>query len=136
MDVNSLPIMTAIKKRMSWLNNNQKVISENIANADTPEYMAKELKKQDFSSLVESVGAKNNSGVGSLRQAPGAKHEFAPMGGGSDKHTAVESDTEVSPTGNSVVLEEEMIKMADNQMQYNLAINLYRKNIGPNIFAV
>ena len=32
--------------------------------------------------------------------------------------------------GNSVVLEEEMLKIADTQMDHNMTANLYRKQIG------
>jgi flagellar basal-body rod protein FlgB len=36
---------------------------------------------------------------------------------------------EVTPSGNSVVLEEQMMKLAENQMEYRLVTNLYKKNV-------
>ncbi len=130
MDVSSIPIMAALKKRMQWLNGNQTVISENIANADTPGYTNKELEKQDFSRLVSglsnekappasSAGLKTTNvrhigGAGSMNGQPNVKEA---------------KDGEESLNGNSVVLEDEMIKLADNQMEYGMAVNLYKKNM-------
>ena len=34
---------------------------------------------------------------------------------------------ETSPTGNSVVLEEQLIKVSETQIQYSMLTNLYRK---------
>ncbi len=34
---------------------------------------------------------------------------------------------ETNPTGNSVVLEQQMIKMQENEAEYQMALNLYKK---------
>lgn len=133
MDLNSIPLMAALKKHMRWLHANQSVLSQNVANADTPGYKAQELEKHDFSGLVDDLSGTSNgqrapstikmrasstghmAAGGSMAEAPDPKE----MKGG-----------EESPTGNSVVLEEEMIKVADNQMQYGMVVNLYKKNMG------
>jgi len=36
---------------------------------------------------------------------------------------------EVAPDGNSVVIEEQMVKVAETQMDYQLVTNLYRKHV-------
>jgi flagellar basal-body rod protein FlgB len=36
---------------------------------------------------------------------------------------------EVAPDGNSVVVEEQVIKVAETQMDYQLITNLYRKHV-------
>ena len=38
-------------------------------------------------------------------------------------------DFEVTPQGNGVVLEDQMIKLADNQMEYEAAANLYQRGL-------
>ena len=132
MDLNSIPLMAALKRRMAWLSQNQSVLSQNVANADTPGYKAKELGKQDFSKLVDELQGGSTKPAMSLR-TNSARHlntDGGLVGGaGAGKVDEVE-DSEESLTGNSVVLEEEMLKVANNQMEYGLVVNLYKKNIG------
>ncbi len=40
MDLDNIGVLTLMKRRMHWLAQNQKVISGNVANADTPHYQA------------------------------------------------------------------------------------------------
>lgn len=127
MDKGGLSILEALKKQMSWLSSNQKVIAQNVANADTPGYKAQELKKQEFEGLLRAVGAEGGENGFGPKTVKRPASVGASTGGGEPKMQKVE-DAEVSPTGNSVVLEEEMLKLADNQMQYGLAVNLYRKH--------
>lgn len=131
-DYTDIPLMTALKNKMKWLNSNQKVIAENIAHANTPGYRAKELQGQDFSGLVEKLsGDVNNSMAGIEAELAKAASFDGQSGTLSSSNYAINEikGSEESPNGNSVVLEEEMIKMADNQMQFNMASKLYRKNI-------
>jgi len=132
MDLTSIPIMSALKKRLSWLNNNQAVISQNIANADTPGYRAKQLEKQDFSALVNNMNKDSAPVVsGTTMRTSDARHMDAAGGSaGSGAGLKDAEKGEESLNGNSVVLEEEMMKLADNQMKYSMVINLYKKNMG------
>ncbi len=133
METNALPIMAALKKRLKWLNANQSVVSQNIANADTPGYRAKRIADQDFSSLVDDL-TKTQSRMSATSTVALKTSDTRHMnvGGVSGGTPAIKEDDSVeeTPDGNAVVLEEEMLKLADNQMQYGLAINLYRKNAG------
>lgn len=129
MDVTNIPLMAALKSRMKWHNNNQSVISENIAHADTPGFKAKELSEQDFSGLVDELSS--GGGTSMQMRANNARHmnaTGATAGAGAEKQET--KDGEESPTGNSVVLEEEMMKLANNQMKYGMVVNLYKKNMG------
>jgi len=131
MDVSSLPIMAALKKKMHWLNNNQTVLSENIANADTPGYRAKELEKQDFSDLVEHLSGSQQTAARSVDlKTSNARHMNVAGSTGGDAPVKEVKDAEESLSGNSVVLEEQMISIADNQMKYGMVVNLYKKNMG------
>jgi len=130
MDVSSIPIMAALKKRMHWLSNNQSVISENIANADTPGYGAKELENQNFSSLIDGMSQGSASKTNGAQMRTNHSRHMN-VGGSSSGSNAVKEakDGEEALNGNSVVLEDEMTKLADNQMQYGMAVNLYKKNM-------
>ncbi len=131
MELGSLPILSAMKKQMKFLLADRKVISENIANADTPGYVAKETQAPDFSALVESLDAQED------RARPGAGrtemlgNKAGHVGGPSGAEVrARESDRyEESLDGNAVELEEEMLKASDNQMNYDMVTQLYRKNL-------
>jgi flagellar basal-body rod protein FlgB len=47
-----------ISARMSWLSQRQAVLSQNIANADTPDYRPKDLRVADFTRLVEGFAGR------------------------------------------------------------------------------
>ena len=52
MDLDNLPLFSMVKKRLDWLGQRQEVLSQNIANADTPGFRAKDLKPFEFQELV------------------------------------------------------------------------------------
>ena len=132
MDLTSIPLMAAMKKRMQWLHSNQNVLSQNVANADTPGYKGQKLEKQDFSGLVDDLSGSNAPAAKPSMSMRASHAGHMKAGGGmADKSDVVEDkDAEESPTGNTVVLEEEMIRVADNQMEYGMMVNLYKKNMG------
>ena len=121
--------MAALKERMRWLHSNQSVLSQNVANADTPGYKTQQLEKQDFSGLVDELS--NTKQAPAMRMTANKAGHMAPGGAqAADLRVRDEKDLEENPQGNSVVLEEEMMKVADNQMEYGMVVNLYKKNMG------
>ena len=44
MDLPDVPLMSMLRTRMSWLHQRQDVLAQNVANADTPKYVAHDLK--------------------------------------------------------------------------------------------
>lgn len=125
MDLASLPIMGALGDRMSWLNQRQRLISENVANADTPNYMSQRLKNQDFSSLVDFYGSRSG---GSVQRPEAVARPISSMRGANEADRYQDKEAMVSPTGNSVELEEEMLRLADTQLEYGLVAEMYKKN--------
>jgi flagellar basal-body rod protein FlgB len=121
MDLHDLPLFSMLRERMTWLNQRQDLLSQNVANADTPRYVARDLKAQDFDQLM---GA---SGAGTAMMTTNARHiALSPsrMGKFEDHETP---DQETSPNGNAVSLEVEMVKVSDTQAQFQAAANLYAK---------
>jgi flagellar basal-body rod protein FlgB len=122
MDLRDLPLLSMLKERMSWLNQRQDVLSQNVANADTPRYVARDLKDLDFDRMV---GAQ----YGTKMATTNVRHiALSSMHGGKfeDHETP---DQESNPNGNAVSLEVEMIKVADTQAQYAAAANIYAKAV-------
>ena len=127
MDFSRIPLLTMLTKKMGWLQQRQVVLSQNVANSDTPDYQARDLKPFDFQKELAGVHD---------RMAPrrtSAMHlasDAGTSGSGGRRVEKAPEKYESSPQGNSVVLEEEMLKIGDAQMDHTMTANLYRKQIG------
>jgi flagellar basal-body rod protein FlgB len=131
MDLNKIPVMDAIVKKMNWLNRKQRVIADNVANADTPGFAARELKPQDFSSLLARA-PRSSSNPGKIGMTTTNAGHMTPGGSGvrGGGQTVKSKSHEASPTGNTVILEEQMIDMANTQLEYGKMVSLYRRHVG------
>ena len=100
-------------------------VSENIANADTPGYSPQDLKPLDFKRSVAKDSFRLQLAVTRESHLQGRiqKTEF-----GAEKKS--KDNYETAPTGNSVVLEEQLIKVADTVGEHQLMTTLYRKQMG------
>ena len=128
MNLPGVPLLDALSQRMRWLDARQSVLSQNVANADSPGYMAQDLKAPDFAAMLS--GGSGNTGV-SLRVTD-PRHIGGASSNGLDLSKLQETapDTQANPTGNTVSIDDEMIKVADTQAQYQAASSLYTKAIG------
>ncbi|NLH83603.1 MAG: flagellar basal body rod protein FlgB [Phyllobacteriaceae bacterium] len=128
MAIGDLGLMDALKTRMQWHQARQRVIAENVANADTPHYRAKDLAEP---TLPPAVAAATS---GRMR-APAVSLAVTEPGhiGGAGKGNFAgtrKGDFEVTPSGNAVDLEEQMTKSAENQLDYQTAATLYQQSLG------
>jgi flagellar basal-body rod protein FlgB len=123
MDIGQIPLFSALSKRMSWLTARQTVLAENVANANTPGYVAKDLKDLDFKSLI---GHGKTSGP--LQLAATEPGHFAPMQP-NEPAPVVRAANGESLDGNGVSLEEQMMKVSTNAADYSLITTLYKQNI-------
>lgn len=120
MNPSDIPIFAALNERMKWINARQEVLSRNIAHADVPNFEALDIKALNFKKFLQEV-----KGAEPVRTDP---HHLVGTKAASDNQTLKpKNGYEIAPSGNSVVLEEQMTKMAENQARYNLMVNLYRK---------
>lgn len=132
MDLGEIPIMAALKSRMRWLTTKQAVIGQNIANADTPGYRPNRLKDQDFSDLVRAAGNTDVKAPSSPAMKTTSARHISVGSGSSLPINSARTDKEVfetSPNENSVVLEDQLIELAETQIEYSMITNLYRKNM-------
>ena len=124
MNLPDIPLFSMLRERMSWLNQRQTVLSQNVANADTPGFVARDLKPIDFSHELESVSQNRITGL----TVTNPRHIAAKTTTGSSDFDVTDTpDVESNPNGNAVSLEQEMIKVSDTQMQFQAAANLYGK---------
>ena len=139
MATQDLTVLQAAITKMHWNEARQKVLAQNISNADVPNYTPMDIKPLDFkellkgstSSLPASGGA--SGGVGGVHLATTNSMHIA-LGGGSGSSdipsAKKEKDPyETTPSGNSVVLEEQLLKMNQNYMDHHLTTTIYQKNI-------
>ena len=118
-------LLGALKSRMNWLGDRQKLVAENVANASTPGYKPRDLSAQDFTAMVQGAQTQETLGMtmtNAMHMAP-----EQPMASGNQPITTADSETTMD--GNSVVLEEEMLKMSESRMQFQAAIGFYEKSL-------
>ena len=123
MNLPDVPLMSMLRTRMTWLHQRQDVLSQNVANADTPGFVARDLKPLDFNDMLHTSVTNKASGL----TVTDPRH-IAIRPSSTTKFDDYESrDVESNPNGNSVSLEAEMIKVSDTQAQFQAAANLYAK---------
>jgi flagellar basal-body rod protein FlgB len=124
MDQPTPPLFGLIRDRMDWLSQRQRVLAQNIANADTPGF-----RPQDLTPFAARVAASRGGADAPARTH--ARHIDAAGSGAQDfGRQAQRTVYESTPTGNGVVLEEQMAKVNDTAMSHRLATQLYKKYLG------
>ncbi|MDF1793172.1 MAG: flagellar basal body rod protein FlgB [Thalassobaculaceae bacterium] len=112
------------RQQMNWLGDRQTVLAQNIANADTPNYRAKDLKALSFErELREVQPVKLQATNGTHLQGTIQKPDFRV------EELRAREVYETNPNDNGVALEEQVMKVSDTQMKYQLASNIYHKNL-------
>ena len=124
MDLKDIPLFNAVKKRLNWLTQRQEILSQNIANSDTPNYKPRDLKTIDFSKLVDS----QSKSMKMKATRPGHLSENrASINAFNSEVTRRPYETE--PAGNAVVLEEQMTKVSTTNINHQLTSELYKKHL-------
>ncbi len=121
MNLPDVPLFAMLKERMTWLHQRQDLLSQNVANADTPGYVARDLKALDFESALRKTSS------GATMMTTNARHIAIAPTSASKFDDVAAPDVEANPNGNAVSLEMEMIKVSDTQAQFQAAANLYAK---------
>lgn len=105
MNLEKANLFVMASRRLQWLSDRQRVVSENIANADTAGYRAREV--ESFGTYLEGAQGKQVSPAAEVAQ--------------------VETAWAEDMSGNNVVLEEQILQATSTAGQYRMASNLYRK---------
>ena len=129
MELTNLPLFGLIRERVNWLSQRQEVIAQNVANSDTPDYRARDLKAFDFKDVIRQNRPKSQRVTIALTKPnhiPGSRGE----GSNPFKETNVRRPYETSPDGNQVILEEQMVRMNETVTNHGLVNEIYRKQLG------
>jgi flagellar basal-body rod protein FlgB len=122
--MDGMSLLSVMTQKMRWHQQRQDLLSQNVANADTPNYRGQELKQIDFGSELDN-----------LQMDPGSTSSNDPRGfslGGEDGDVGeamTQPNFEVTPEGNGITIEDEMMKVASNQMDYQAVTTLYSKSL-------
>ena len=122
MAVTDLPLVAMLKTRLHWHQTRQKLLAENVANADTPGYIERDLEAYQFDEQLKSVATISTSATSPL-------HISVTSGGRDTRFGADSAPFEITPSGNGVTLEDEMMKVAGNDMDYQAVTALYTRSI-------
>lgn len=124
MGLMDMPVFTALADKMRWHQARQGLLAENVANAETPGYRGRDLAQYDF---AERTGAFSTARVTTSATQP---LHFSVSGGDGGAFGAQRMVSfEITPEGNGVTLEDEMMKVTTNLMDYQAATTLYQKSI-------
>lgn len=115
----ALPLVSMLRDRMQWHQARQKVLAENVANANTPGFQPKDLR--------QSSGAPTPRPAAVMIERTNPLHLASASA--TEVGTASAPRFETKPSGNAVSLEDEMMKVAENQSEYQLAASLYQKSL-------
>jgi flagellar basal-body rod protein FlgB len=124
MSINDLPMLSALRTKMQWHQERQRVLSENVSNSDTPNFKPRDLVAPKF----DATGA-NAGSVGSLAMMRTTASHIVPAGSGQGFEQNGRAGFQTRPAGNAVSLEDEMLKSSANQMDYAAVTSLYSKSL-------
>ena len=124
MNFTDIPLFERLTERMNWLGQRTRVLSQNIANADTPNYQPQDVKPLDFEAEMRRLDP-----VAPARTDK--KHLVGTVAPASDFEAKKSKKTyETAPVGDAVVVEEQMIKIAETRMDFETMVGLYQKSLG------
>ena len=120
MDFSNIAVFKLAGARLDYLAERQKLIAQNVVNADTPSYQAKDLKP--FESMLDK-----------LRPVTPVRTSAMHLAGLRTVATASQArqteQWEVTPAGNSVSLEHEMAKGSETRDAFALTTGLFQRNL-------
>jgi len=125
MSISDLPALSVLRTKMQWHQERQAVLSENVANSDTPNFRPRDLVAPKFDKAGGITGA-----TGALPMLRTSAAHIAPTSGAGDSFDQnKKAGFETRPAGNAVNLEDEMLKVSANQMDYAAVTGLYAKSL-------
>ncbi len=124
-----MSIFTMLRQRMDMLGERQRVVAQNVANVSTPGFTPQDVDMGAFNAALMKGQAAQTNGVHMSMTNAGhiAGASRAPLAAGVMLHDAPDSETTLD--GNSVVVEEQMMKVAETRMEFEAMTGLYNKSL-------
>ena len=112
MDPTDIGLFRLAEQRLAWVDRRQRLLAQNVANANTPGFVARDLAPF---AVAMATGMLSQT---SERHLPGLRAR------GADALTRPQAR---SPNGNAVSIEEQLGQVADTAGIQELTINLHRR---------
>jgi flagellar basal-body rod protein FlgB len=118
MDKNGIAVFDLAERRLAWTEQRQALLARNVANASTPSF-----QPQDLTPFAATLA---QSSAEPVRTDP---HHLAGTLGG-PLQPAHQTPAARAPDGNTVVLDEQLIKVAETDNAQALTTAIYQKYMG------
>jgi flagellar basal-body rod protein FlgB len=123
MGLMDMSVFSALTDKMRWHQTRQGLLAENVANAETPGYRGRDLRQYDFADRLSAVSS------ASFTTTATQPMHFAVSSGDGAVGAQHMANFEITPEGNGITLEDEMMKVTTNMMDYQAATSLYQKSV-------
>jgi flagellar basal-body rod protein FlgB len=124
MSITNLSVLSTLRTKMQWHQERQRVLAENVSNSDSPNFKPRDLVEPKFDGRSMAVGP--GASLAMLQTSSG---HIAASGGGTSFAENRKTGFETRPAGNAVNLEDQMLKVSANQMDYAAVTSLYSKSL-------
>lgn len=122
-------LFSLLSEKMDYLTQRQGIIAQNIAQANTPDYKPKDIIP--FNEVLQKLQSTGSATGGFHLTSTNPKHLTGNRGTGNLYASEKTKDVyEVKPSGNAVVLEQQLSQMSDTTSQYQMMTGLYKKTMG------
>ena len=112
MDPTDIGLFRLAERRLAWVDQRQRVLAQNVANANTPGFQARDVAP--FATVL----------AGGALSRTSTMHQQ----GSQDAAAAARARPEArSPDGNRVLLEDQLAKVADTAGTQELVLNIHHK---------
>lgn len=120
----NLTLFTALTEKMKWHQTRQSLLAENVANAETPGYRGRDLKVFGFEEHMRNLS------IARIQTSVTDPSHIAAAGENGDGFGPRRMNSfEITPEGNGVTLEDEMMKVTANQMDYQAVTSIYTRSL-------
>ncbi len=117
----NLSVLSLASRHFDYVGQRQKLLSQNIANANTPSF-----RPTDFKDFINYSGLPRKN---KLMQTGSHSAHITHQNIRDPKEKAQRTPYEISPDGNEVQLEEQLVKLAANSTAHRLTTNLFNKHV-------
>lgn len=121
-----IPVLGILRQALGYHSDRQRVLAQNVANANTPGYVPEDIAQSEFERALS--GAQRTHRV-SLQATEAGHIQGRTQAGSGNWRASASPDSETTINGNAVVLEEQMVRSGENRMRFETALGLYQKSL-------
>lgn len=122
MDLNNLSVMSVARQNMRYLTEKERVVAVNLANANTPGYLPKDVEKPSFSGELSNTMAMTTTNPMHMKGV--GKATFT------NKVYTPQPTSPLTMDGNGVIVEDQLNAASKASGEYNRMISIYNKYRG------